>query len=202
MDELEEEEPDQYLEEEFGSETKKLWKMVNDLKKKITKGKNIKTGEELDRMKFQRLIAEYKNFKRKHVQHFRFNSASNQTTLGITNGNSSKSSLMQPHSCYNVAGEEIQSTLELVQIYFDTATFDDIERDQKIKTEAQLSLIGGTMGLLTGFSIISGIEIIFFIFRLINFSNFTISNYLSLSLGWSAPSGSGGLMLWRSFRTI
>ena len=59
------------------------------------------------------------------------------------------------------------STLKLVQIYFDTASFDDIERDKKIKTEAQLSLIGGTMGLLTGFSIISGIEIIFFLFRLI-----------------------------------
>ena len=52
-----------------------------------------------------------------------------------------------------------------MEIYFDTATFDDIERDKKIKTEAQLSLIGGTMGLLTGFSIISGIEIIFFLFR-------------------------------------
>ena len=48
----------------------------------------------------------------------------------------------------------------MVEIYFDTATFDDIERDKKIKTEAQLSLIGGTMGLLTGFSIISGVEII------------------------------------------
>ena len=51
------------------------------------------------------------------------------------------------------------------EIYFDTATFDDIERDKKIKTEAQLSLIGGTMGLLTGFSIISGVEIVFFLFR-------------------------------------
>ena len=57
------------------------------------------------------------------------------------------------------------STLELVQIYFDTATFDDIEKDKKIKTEAQLSLIGGTMGLLTGFSIISGVELIFFLLR-------------------------------------
>ena len=57
------------------------------------------------------------------------------------------------------------STLQLVQIYFETATFDDIERDKKIKVEGQLSLIGGTMGLLTGFSIISGIEIVFFIFR-------------------------------------
>ena len=45
-----------------------------------------------------------------------------------------------------------------MQIYFATATFDDIERDKKIKTEAQLSLIGGTMGLLSGFPIISGIQ--------------------------------------------
>ena len=64
-------------------------------------------------------------------------------------------------------GEELpESTLQLVQIYFDTATYDEVERDKKIKTEAQLSLIGGTMGLLTGFSIISGVEIIFFLFRL------------------------------------
>ena len=52
-----------------------------------------------------------------------------------------------------------------MQIFFDTGTFDDIERDEKIKTEAQLSLIGGTMGLFSGFSIISGIEIIFFVVK-------------------------------------
>ena len=66
----------------------------------------------------------------------------------------------------SLPGEELPpSTLQLVEIYFDTATFDDIERDKKIKTEAQLSLIGGTMGLLTGFSIISGVEIVFFLIR-------------------------------------
>ena len=54
-----------------------------------------------------------------------------------------------------------------MEIYFDTATFDNIERDKKIKVEAQLSLIGGTMGLLTGFSIISGVEIVFFLFRFV-----------------------------------
>ena len=59
------------------------------------------------------------------------------------------------------------STLELVRIYFDTATFDEIERDKKIKVEAQLSLIGGTMGLLTGFSIISGVEICWFIAKVL-----------------------------------
>ena len=67
-----------------------------------------------------------------------------------------------------VISEELPlSTLQLVEIYFDTATFDNIKRDKKIRTEAQLSLIGGTMGLLISFSIISGIEIVFFLFRLI-----------------------------------
>ena len=35
-----------------------------------------------------------------------------------------------------------RSTLRLVQIYFATTTFDQIELDKKIKLEAQLSLIG------------------------------------------------------------
>ena len=48
---------------------------------------------------------------------------------------------------------------------FDTASYDEIVRDKKIKFEGQLSLIGGTMGLLTGFSIISGVEILFFATR-------------------------------------
>ena len=59
-------------------------KLKNDLEMKmqISKGDNIKTGEEVDRMKFQRLIAEHKKFKRDNVQHFRFNSAPNQTAFG------------------------------------------------------------------------------------------------------------------------
>ena len=65
-----------------------------------------------------------------------------------------------------MSGEELpESTLQLVQIYFDTATFDNIERDKKVKDD-QLSIIGGTMGLLTGFSIISGFEILFFLIKL------------------------------------
>ena len=58
--------------------------------------------------------------------------------------------------------------MKLVQIYLDTATFDEIERDEKVKFTADLGLIGGTMGLLTGFSIISGIEVIFFLVKLIS----------------------------------
>ena len=74
------------------------------------------------------------------------------------------------------------STLQLVQIYFDSATFDDIERDKKVKFNAQLSMVGGTLGLLSGFSIISGIEIIFFLIRLLEINQIVmidqISNFL------------------------
>ena len=54
----------------------------------------------------------------------------------------------------------------MVQFYFVPATYDQIERDKKLTLEAQLSLIGGTMGLLTGFSILSGVEIIYYAIRL------------------------------------
>ena len=71
------------------------------------------------------------------------------------------------YALFLLGKERHNSTILVVQIFFDTATFDDIERDKKIKLEGQLSLIGGTMGLLTGFSIISGVEIIFYLIRLI-----------------------------------
>ena len=35
----------------------------------------------------------------------------------------------------------------------------------QVTTEAQLGLIGGTMGLLTGFSLLSGVEIIYYLVR-------------------------------------
>ena len=37
----------------------------------------------------------------------------------------------------------------------------------KVTMEAQLGLIGGTMGFLTGFSILSGVEIVYFLIKLI-----------------------------------
>ena len=42
----------------------------------------------------------------------------------------------------------------------------DFGNNLKVTMEAQLGLIGGTMGLLTGFSILSGVEIIYYILRL------------------------------------
>ena len=66
----------------------------------------------------------------------------------------------------------------MVHIYFGTSTFDRVEKDVKVAIislsyigdpfDAQvtlwalLGLVGGTMGLFTGFSILSGIEIVYF----------------------------------------
>ena len=52
--------------------------------------------------------------------------------------------------------------LRFVRIYFYATTFDKITKDKTAKFVDKLSAIGGTMGLLTGFSIISGVEIVYF----------------------------------------
>ena len=57
--------------------------------------------------------------------------------------------------------------LKMVRIYFDTTTFDRITKDRAAKFVDMLSAIGGTMGLLTGFSIISGVEIFYHGVRII-----------------------------------
>ena len=55
-----------------------------------------------------------------------------------------------------------QNKLRFVRVLFETPTFDIITKDSAAKFVDMLSAIGGTMGLLTGFSIISGMEILYF----------------------------------------
>ena len=52
--------------------------------------------------------------------------------------------------------------LRFIKVRFDTPVFDKIIKDRSAKFVDMLSAIGGTIGLLTGFSIISGIEIVYF----------------------------------------
>ena len=68
---------------------------------------------------------------------------------------------------FSILGFEWRNNLRYVKIYFETPTFDRIEKDSAAKFVDMLSAIGGTMGLLTGFSIISGIEILYFSGRII-----------------------------------
>merc|ERR1719239_1416651 len=85
---------------------------------------------------------QYSNYKTNYVRNYVFDPASS-----------------------NLTGEIEFAPLKVVQIYFDTATFDEIEKDVKVTMEAALGLVGGTMGLLTGFSILSGVEIIYYVLK-------------------------------------
>ena len=60
-----------------------------------------------------------------------------------------------------------KNNLRFVRINFDTPTFDKIFKDLSAKPTDKLSAIGGTMGLLTGFSLISAVEIVYFAIRII-----------------------------------
>ena len=52
-------------------------------------------------------------------------------------------------------------------IYFDVTTFDLVINDRAAKFVDMLAAFGGTMGLLTGFSLISGVEIVYFGLKII-----------------------------------
>ena len=57
--------------------------------------------------------------------------------------------------------------MRFVKIRFSAPVFDKVTKDRAAKFVDQLSAIGGTMGLLTGFSIISGVEIVYFFLKII-----------------------------------
>ena len=61
---------------------------------------------------------------------------------------------------------EPELKLHVVNIFFNTPTVDQITKDAKTNMMTQISVIGGTLGLFTGFSIMSGIEIVYFLVRI------------------------------------
>ena len=84
----------------------------------------------------------------------------------------------------------MKTGLKYVKIFFGTPIFDRIIKDKSSSFVDKLSAVGGTMGLLTGFSIISGVELIFFLIRSVDIVAFSpFINYPIFSKGWSAPSG-------------
>ena len=54
-----------------------------------------------------------------------------------------------------------------MRILFYATSFDRITKDRAAKFVDMFSAIGGTMGLLTGFSIISGVEMVYFGIKII-----------------------------------
>ena len=72
-----------------------------------------------------------------------------------------------PVTLKNSFQSDYRNPLRFVRIYFDTPTFDRITKDRAAKFVDMLSAIGGTMGLLTGFSIISAVEILYFASKIV-----------------------------------
>ena len=60
------------------------------------------------------------------------------------------------------------TTLTYVNIYFGSVTMDKITYSMKTDFELKLSTVGGTMGLFTGFSLLSAVEIFYHLGRFIS----------------------------------
>ena len=71
--------------------------------------------------------------------------------------------ILQPFLEYEIQ----RPNLRFVNIQFAAPVFDRVTKDRAAKFVDQLSAIGGTMGLLTGFSIISGVEIVYFAVKIV-----------------------------------
>ena len=56
---------------------------------------------------------------------------------------------------------------QYVRIYFDATTFDIVTKDRAAKFVDMISAIGGTLGLFTGFSIMSAFELVYFGIKII-----------------------------------
>ena len=108
---------------------------------------------------FSQLIQDYRAYKSKFAQNLKFNSSS--PTLG---GYTSNFIHINMYSYFCAASPDDED-IYFVEIFFDTSTYDEVQQDKKMTLEAQIGLIGGTMGLLTGFSILSGVEIIYHAIR-------------------------------------
>ena len=54
-----------------------------------------------------------------------------------------------------------------MNIFFKSPTFDEITEDAKTNFVTKISLLGGTLGLFAGFSLLSGAELVYFLFTLV-----------------------------------
>ena len=66
-----------------------------------------------------------------------------------------------------VESVELEQRLEIVEIYFTAPNYDIVTKDARTDLVTKISLIGGMLGLFTGFSFVSGVEIIYFTSKLI-----------------------------------
>ena len=64
---------------------------------------------------------------------------------------------------YSFIAYQKSTELHLIRVYFGGQTFDVIQKDEKLHLVDKISSIGGNLGLFTGFSLLSLVEIFYFI---------------------------------------
>ena len=64
---------------------------------------------------------------------------------------------------YELRNFDWKDSYKIIGIYIDTPAFDKVTKDVAATKNDMFSSIGGTLGLLTGFSILSGVEILYFL---------------------------------------
>jgi hypothetical protein len=107
-----------------------------------------------DNNKLVKLQTAYTEYKNNYALNLEFNPTRKDMSMDVKQLNITKSFFSDSMKTY--------PKLQFVHIHFGTATYDKIAQDMKVTLVGQLGLIGGTMGLLTGFSILSGVEIVYF----------------------------------------
>ena len=70
------------------------------------------------------------------------------------------------HILSYITGYKDDAELHFLNIYFASPTFDKVINDEKANFETKLSAIGGTIGLFAGVSILSAVEILYFIVKI------------------------------------
>ena len=80
------------------------------------------------------------------------------------------------------------SRLQIFHIYFDTSTYDEVEKDVKVTMEGMLGVVGGTMGLLTGKSVKFFQTLSLSILTFSQVSQFSAElRFFTLELSYSSP---------------
>ena len=67
----------------------------------------------------------------------------------------------------NPSTYEVEQRLEIIEIYFKASTLEKVTMDARTNFVTKMSMIGGMLGLFTGFSVISGVEIIYFFIKVL-----------------------------------
>ena len=127
-----------------------------------TSNQTLPLHEDVDDEDFKTFAKEYLEYKRGNGNNFEyfFQNISQSPKWPFLNEQAVQFEIGQDYNLHKAYRHE--QRLQLIELYFSAATFEKITRDARIDFITKISLIGGMLGLFTGFSFISLTEILYF----------------------------------------